>query len=61
MNFWTFLGYVTSFMTELLSIPLFTVSVVGYGNVTPTIGSVIVFSLLLVVIFHLLTPSAKGI
>ena len=61
MDFWTFLGYVMSFITELLSIPLFTVSVVGYGNVTPTIGSVCVFSLMLVVILHLLTPSAKGI
>lgn len=61
MSFWDFLGLVLSFVTEALKLSLFTVSVVGYGDVTLTIGSCLVFSILLIIILHLLTPSAKGI
>lgn len=61
MDFWIYFGYVLSFLTEIFNISLFDV-VIHTGEVVHVqFGYVILASIILTVLFHLLTPSARGI
>lgn len=61
MDFWSFLGYVLSLITEIFYITLFEVSLPDGTTANINFGSIIIFPILLAVIIHLLIPSARGV
>lgn len=61
MDFWSFLGYILSFISELFNLTLFSVTIQTGEVISIQLGSLLISAIILTVLFHLLTPSARGI
>ena len=59
LDFPDFVGIVYSLISEVLSIPLINFSVGNYPDTTITFGSLLLYSAIIPVLYHLLFPSVN--